>query len=326
MIHDYIEGLKEDGTYDEKVKDVLEFKLLIKTIGPLDGHIEKDLLDSILSTTDVDIDRQFNLAEKQLKNEGVGIKYVGEYAKAGFYNDYKVDVILFVHDKDAMDKLSEYAEAKYHDLIDEYKPRIKTLPKSSRDRFRRIINDGDAKSAHLLDLPFGIDPYTQNGKPYEKHLYIDYSTGTAIIKLNSWEEGLLETELKRDDFVCWLRNPDRRSWSLCIPYKKGGYWEKMYPDFIEIRKDGPNDYFIDILEPHDSSRIDNLAKAKGLADYAENDFSFGRVQLIRKMKDSTGEDAFKRLDMSKSKVRTRVRSVSSNEELDHVFDELGFFE
>ena len=55
-------------------------------------------------------------------------------------------------------------------------------------------------------------------------------------------------------------------WSLCIPYKKDGYDTSMYPDFIIIREDGHDDYKVDILEPHDPSRTDNLGKAKGLAE------------------------------------------------------------
>ena len=99
----------------------------------------------------------------------------------------------------------------------------------------------------------------------------------------------------------------------------------MYPDFIVIRKDGPYNYSVDILEPHDASRTDNIGKAKGLARYAEKDYVFGRIQLIRKTKKPTGGEGFLRLDMSRSEVRTRIRSVTSNEELDHIFDEYGFF-
>lgn len=40
----------------------------------------------------------------------------------------------------------------------------------------------------------------------------------------------------------------------------------MYPDFIIIREDGHDDYKVDILEPHDPSRTDNLGKANGLAE------------------------------------------------------------
>ena len=117
-----------------------------------------------------------------------------------------------------------------------------------------------------------------------------------------------------------------RTGVMPIPYEKNGHNESMYPDFLVVRKDGPHDYFVDILEPHDPSRTDNLGKAKGFARYADNGYSFGRIQLIRKSKKPTGEDGFIRLDMSRSEVRSRVKRTSTNDELDNVFDDYGFFE
>ena len=99
----------------------------------------------------------------------------------------------------------------------------------------------------------------------------------------------------------------------------------MFPDFIILRRNGPHDFFVDILEPHDSSRKDNLGKAKGLADYAK-EYDFGRVQLIRKVRRPAGGEGFLRLDMSKSEVRARIKHIVSNDELDHVFEDYGFYD
>lgn len=327
MIEEYINNLKADGTYDDKVTKMLEFTLSSQTFDAFGKMVDKGVVADILSTTDVDIDRQFRMAEKQLRNEGVGTKYGQDHAEEDRYNGYKIDVIMFVNDPECMGKLEKYAEKKYHDLVDTYRPRTKKMSDANRDKFRRIINDGDAKSQHYLNLPTTIDRYSGAGRCYNDHLYIDYEQGCAVIKLNTWEEGVLREEEARDDYVCFLRNPDRRKWALCIPYEKNGYDESMYPDFIVVRKDGPYDYFIDILEPHDPSRNDNLDKAKGLARYVEEDgYDFGRVQLIRQKKDEAGNVRYKRLDMSKHEVRTKVRTAASNDELDHIFDNLGFFE
>ena len=46
-----------------------------------------------------------------------------------------------------------------------------------------------------------------DGIEYENHLLAAPDTGIAKIKLNGWEEALIEEESKRTDFVCWLRNP-----------------------------------------------------------------------------------------------------------------------
>jgi type III restriction enzyme len=45
------------------------------------------------------------------------------------------------------------------------------------------------------------------------------------------------------------------------------------------------------------------------------------IQLIRKKRGADGNDRFYRLDMSKVNVGNKVRAISSNEELDGIFDE-----
>ena len=305
----------------------MEFALSAQTFDVFGEKLTQAVQIDLLSTTDTDIDRQFRMAEKMLKNEGVGNKYVYKYYDPNRLAELKLDVIMYANDKTSMDALTKYAEKKYHSLIDDYRSKVKTLGEKYRIRYRNIVNDGDPVSRHDFYLPETIDGYSssENGSIYMNHLYVDEQTRGVKIELNNWEEGVLREEAKRDDFVCWLRNPDRRSWSLCIPYKKDDYNEKMFPDFIILRRNGPHDFFVDILEPHDSSRKDNLGKAKGLADYAK-EYDFGRVQLIRKVRRPAGGEGFLRLDMSKSEVRARIKHIVSNDELDHVFEDYGFYD
>ena len=86
------------------------------------------------------------------------------------------------------------------------------------------------------------------------------------------------------------------------------------------------DYVVDVLEPHDPTRQDNLGKAKGFAEYARQNPGVGRIQLIRMQKDSVGQERAFRLDMSKSSVRDKVSRCVSNEELNHIFEDEGFFQ
>lgn len=72
----------------------------------------------------------------------------------------------------------------------------------------------------------------------------------------------------------------------------------MYPYFLIIRKDPDLDYIIDILEPHCPTYSDNLPKAKGMADYANNNPGIGRIQLIRKLETGRNRGKYVRLDLS----------------------------
>jgi len=122
--------------------------------------------------------------------------------------------------------------------------------------------------------------------------------------------------MNRNDFAAWLRNMDRKSWSLAVPYQVDGTWKPMFPDMFIVRKVGES-FVFDVLEPHDDSRADNLYKAQGLAQFAERHRDrFGRIQLIRNK-----GDAFIRLRMNKTAVQNRVRHAASNPAIDSIFDE-----
>ena len=101
-----------------------------------------------------------------------------------------------------------------------------------------------------------------------------------------------------------------------------------YPDFIIVRKDpdAPTGYVVDLLEPHDPTRTDNLGKAQGFAEYARKVQDLGRIQLIRKLKDSAGKERFKRLDMSLVDIQEKVLSARSTDDIDAIFRDYGFFD
>ena len=182
-------------------------------------------------------------------------------------------------------------------------------------------------SKHNFRLPETIQvPHEVGGKEYRDHLFVSDATGTAKLKLNGWEADLIEEEEKRQDFVCWIRNPSRASWALCIPYEINGEIKPTYPDFIIVREDEHLGYVIDILEPHSADFKDNLGKAKGFAEYARQNPGVGRIQLIRMGKDAAGRNQFRRLDMYKTAIREKVSCAINTDELDHIFDTDGVIE
>ena len=327
MIHDHTESLKTSGKYDELADMVQQFKLSTQIFDVFGETVDNYSIHDLFTTTDTDIDRQFRLAETKLGNEGVANEYGRQYFDLDDPNAYKIDVIIFAADDECIKSLHNYAEAKFHSLNDTYRRYIARI---DSDRYRRqydsIVSDGDIVSKHNFRLPETIQvAHEDGGKEYSNHLFVNANTGTAVMKLNGWEEGVIAEEENNPDFVCWLRNPSRKSWSLCIPYEMDNETKPAYPDFIIIRKDSVSGYVIDILEPHNPEYIDNLGKAKGFAEYARQNPGVGRIQLIRMAKDISGKNRFKRLDMSMSAVRDKVSRAINNDELDHIFDTDGFF-
>ena len=327
-IRAYIDGLKANGKYDALVVQVKQFKLATQIFDVFGESVDNYFVHDIFTTTDTDIDRQFRLADVQLGNDGIGNAYGRLYYDEADPSAFQIDVILFAADSDCITNLHEYARKKFHLLNDQYRIYIAKMKDDQiRKKFDSIVSDGDTVSKHSFRLPETVQfPNEVGGTEYQTHLFVDPNTGTAKMKLNSWETGVIAEEEKRADFVCWIRNPVRAPWALCLPYEIDNEKKSTYPDFIVVRKDPILGFIIDILEPHRANEKDNVGKAKGFAAYAKENPSIGRIQLIRLEKDITGDPRLKRLDMTMSEVRKAVLNVINNDELDHLFDEYGFFD
>ena len=235
-----------------------------------------------------------------------------------------VDVILFVCDEDQMKQLHAYAKTAYHQLNDQYRQKTTRLSDALKTQYRNIVRD----SAEISEIPFYLGENImfrndEEGDEYTDHLFVNEKTGSARIRLNSWERQVIDAERQRDDFRCWYRNPSRGSDALALYHNYKGTTKQFYPDFLIIRKENGGDYILDILEPHDPTRDDNVSKAKALARYATENAVIGRAQLIRLEKTAIGE-TIKRLDFAThSELREKVMVINNPEELDSLFVQYG---
>ena len=327
-IHAYVKKLKEENRYDDLAKKARQFKLSTQAFDVFGKSIKGSQSQNIFTTTDTDIDRQFRQADIKLGKEGVGNAYGKEYYDENEPDSYEIDVILYASDKASYADLLEYAKNKFHALDDQYRRYTNNLDEKFIKQYNKVVSDGDIISKHNFRLPETINvKHESKGKKYYDHLFVN-NEGYAKIELNGWESGVIEEEEQRDDFVCWLRNPPRKPWSLSIPYKLNGIIKPAYPDFLIVRKDDKSKfgYVVDILEPHNQSFDDNLGKAQGFAEYARENTGVGRIELIRKEKNEVNEDKFKRLDLSKREIREKVLQAINVEELNHIFYKYGKFD
>ena len=325
MIRAYVEKLMKTGEYDTLAAKVLSFKLSVRIFDVFGEAIDNGVIRDMFTATDSDLDRQLRAADATLGGAGIHNRYGKKYFDEDDPSAFKIDCILFAADEDCMKKLYRYAEDKFHDLDDQYRKYVVMKSDKCKKMYSDIIANGDVVSKHNFSLPETISVRVEaDGKKYDNHLFAD-DEGIATIKLNSWEEAVIEEEGKQKDFVCWLRNPSRGTWALRLPYEMHGETKAMYPDFIIVRYDPILNYVIDILEPHSFDFADNLGKAKGLARYAEAEPRIGRVQLIHPSKDPAEKTRLKRLDLSKGSVRNKVLQATTNDDLAKIFDTDGFF-
>ena len=326
LIRNYVNGLHDAERYDELTKQVMEMKLSVQIFDVFGEKIQKDNQIDMFTASESDLDRQLRVADAKMGGCGFHLAYGRKYIDFDNPNAFKVDCILFAFDSECIANLNQYAEKKFHELNDQYRKYIVAKPEKCQKQYSDIVANGDEISKHNFILPETISAkVVADGIKYADHLFAN-ADGIAKIKLNGWEQAVLAEEQKRKDYVCWLRNPSRQSWSLRMPYEIDGKCKELYPDFLIIRRDPILKYIVDILEPHNPDFKDNLGKAKGLANYAANEPRIGRVQLIRIGKDAAGENRFKRLNLVKGSIRNKVLAAINTDELDHIFDTDGVFE
>jgi type III restriction enzyme len=235
-----------------------------------------------------------------------------------------VDVILFVSDEEQLQQLHDFAKRKYHKLNDAYRHKTTRLSDALKTKYRNIVRD----SEEISNVPFYLGENImfrndEEGEEYSDHLFVNEQTGTARIKLNGWEKRVIEEERKREDYRCWYRNPSRGNDALALYHIYKGVKKQFYPDFLIIRRENGSDYILDILEPHDPGRDDNVSKAKSLAQYATENPSIGRAQLIRVVTTPTGE-ALRRLDFAAhSELREKAAVINTPDELENLFMQYG---
>lgn len=328
MIRDYIDGLHCTGKYDDLARQMLQFKLAVQVFDPFGNALIENYSSNYTLFSENDLDRQLQNADAVLGKFGFANIYGGRYYDDDDPNSYKIDFVLFAADDDCRAKMHAYAKRKLQDFVGRYRVRIANSNNDTlKKKWHDILADSDEVSEQNFTIPENIivreDP---DGTEYDDHLLASEQTGVAKIKLNGWESALIEEEARRIDFVCWLRNPSRATWALCLPYEIGGEKKSFYPDFLIVRSDPELDYVVDILETHGDQYADNLPKAKALAEYAKKEDRIGRIQLIHKSTDGAGNIRFKRLDLTDMTTREKVLRANNDDELKNIFVTDGIFE
>ena len=323
LIREYADELHRTGRYDALAEQVLQFKLSVQVFDPFGQVLQNAHWGNLTLMSETDLDRQVRNADARLGRYGFPNIYGGRYYDENDPNAHKIDCILFAADDLCRARLGEYAKDKLRKFSRKYRVAIANKSDACKREYRRIMADSAVVSEQLFAIPENITVREEpDGKEYDNHLLVSPQTGIAKIRLNGWEADLIEKEAQRPDFLCWLRNPPRAAWALCLPCDINGEKKSFYPDFLIVRSDPAVDYVVDVLEPHGNQYADNLPKAKAMAEYARNETRLGRIQLIHKTTDGGGSH-FIRLDLTDIDVCDRVLHAGTDDELTNIFKNYG---
>ena len=144
---------------------------------------------------------------------------------------------------------------------------------------------------------------------YPHHLLCD-AQGNYPASLNAWETKVIETEMKREGFRFWYRNPQQPGQSsLGIAYLSGDQYGIMRPDFIFFATAADGRVVADIVDPHGLHLADALPKLRGLALYAEaHAAAYRRIESV-----AEAMGTLRVLDLKQETVRRAILDATDAE-------------
>ncbi|HXH53187.1 MAG TPA: DEAD/DEAH box helicase family protein [Sphingomicrobium sp.] len=305
--------LRESEVLDRTITELTTVAVNTVAVENVTGDQEAVQEYEIQAST-IDIERMFEEAGRSLGN-GLHREYWRAHAERDA-EEVKLELIVVARDATANAALERQSRAAFNNLYDEYRSEFPRLAEHKRLAYDRLRAASTIPEPLTWTMPDSIESRrSTDARTWQKHIFVE-DDGRFLSNLGPWEEAVLSEELSREDVVGWLRNLDRKPWSLEVPYITAGKAKPMFPDFLIVRADASG-YLFDVLEPHDPSLSDNLDKAKGLSTFAErHGDTYSRIQLIRV--DGRG---LSRLEFNRSVVRDRVALITTSAELDSLFVE-----
>lgn len=267
-----------------------------------------------LPISEENVNDLFDWAGRKL-GEGLHKAYWRARAAAGAENHLttKLEAYALAVSREVPDALEAAARQRVQQLFAHHAAAIGTLPDGGRQAFNEVRGLAQEPELTQPAYPDTIETIAAEAR-FERHLYVD-ADGRYSFKATTWEDQTLQEELARKDVVGWIRNPDRKPWSLCVPYEMGKDYKGCYPDFIVIRKERGH-LVADIVDPHLLTFEDAWHRAKGLAKYAARHADrFGRIEMVR-----IENGHVDRLNLMDEVQRDRVLKVSTNDHLRELFD------
>lgn len=308
--------IKTAGQFNSALKNLTQVNLRTLVIQNGAKTAEPEV-EYVTRASAMDIDRLFEEAGRVLSH-GLHMEFWRTHADRNAI-EVKIEAIVLAHDHLAMQTLESAAEAAFNALYDQHKQTAAKLSERRRASYEKLRLATAKPSEIPWRLPATLDFRRQpTDSLWERHLFVE-DNGQFRAALGSWEASVLQEELAKPEIVGWLRNLDRKPWSLEIPYATGGEVRPMFPDLVLVRRTEEG-CAIDILEPHDPSLSDNFEKAVGLAQFAEkHGHLFGRIQMIRKQSSPAKGEHFARLEINREGMIKKLLLITGNPQLDNLF-------
>ncbi|MDD5463318.1 MAG: DEAD/DEAH box helicase family protein [Methylococcales bacterium] len=233
--------------------------------------------------------------EEALVDARVAIAALGLVTEVQPYFDAEADKLA----KAWLEKYSKAIKGLSHDRQESYR-QIREMSKEPQDvDMVKPEAKFEPTKARMNDIEVAFPTY-------KSHLLCD-EKGYYPADLNTWEVKVVETEMKREGFSFWYRNPQQPGQSsLGIAYLSGEQYGIVRPDFVFFATQADGTVVADIVDPHSLHLADALSKLRGLALYAKTHAkAYRRIESVAeamgrlRVLDLTNENVRKSIGVAK---------------------------
>jgi hypothetical protein len=260
-----------------------------------------------------DIDRDTRKVIASVK-EGVGKDYYAyRVDKAGQHADkleVRIAVAALLQVDGVVEELEATATMFVRDHLSRFAVEIKNTTGATRDAYRKVQEQTSQPEAVTVELRQNEKAATKDRTGADlplttSHIFSD-ADGNYPVDLNEWERTVVKTEIQRDSFVAWYRNPSRAlPNALRIAYQDDAEkWGSLQVDFLVVSRRDDGTLAVSIVDPHGDYLADAKSKLRALADFADaHGQHFLRIESITKV----GNGNLRYLDLQDPQVRGVVR-------------------
>lgn len=198
--------------------------------------------------------------------------------------------------------------------LEKYSAVIKKLSHDRQESYRQIREmSAEPQDVDLVKPEARFEPTKAREKDietalptYKSHLLCDAQGNYPTELKSTWEVKVVETEMKREGFSFWYRNPQQPGQSsLGIAYLSGEQYGIVRPDFIFLASQADGTLVADIVDPHSLHLADALPKLQGLSLYAQTHAKVYR--RIESVAEAMGK--LRVLDLTKEEVRKGIAAA-----------------
>ena len=319
VLNKRLDGLaaEHDEQVEENVEDIETGQIHRSRLSAVGEELESTTRK--VRTHSADIDRDTRKIIKRIK-EGAGQDYYAhrvekDGAGADKY-EVRIRVAALLMIDDVVQAVDDAATKWVQERLEQFAVEIKNTTGATRNDYLRVQEQTVDPEPVDLILRDNLKTATRDsdGNPlptFAGHLYAD-GGGEFPVTLNKWERTVVDTEIGRQSFVAWYRNPARATAAaLRIAYQTdAGDWTSLQPDFVVVSRRDDGSLGVSIVDPHGDHLADAKNKLKALARYAERfGDQFVRIESITEASDGT----LRSLDLKEEAVRQAVADFAGAE-------------